>query len=97
MDRAALESFAMSKKAEPEYRPEDELATVENRPENPETAQKNHPESKKTAQKGVGKTAQNIIDILVGKPHCAKAESCEIPGNLEVGFGSAENAENAME
>ena len=83
MDRAALESFAMSKKAEPEYRLEDELTTAENRPENPETAQKNHPESKKTAQKSVGKTAQNIIDILVGNPHCTRAELCEILGKSD--------------
>lgn len=76
MDRAALESFADSKRPEPEYRPEDEIVIGKNHPENEKTAQKNHPENGKTTQKPVGKTAQKIIDILVYEPRISRAELC---------------------
>ncbi len=76
MDRAALESFANSKRPEPEYRPEDEIVLSKNRPDGKDTTQRNRPEVVKTAQTKVGKTAQSIIDILVSNPHCTRAELC---------------------
>lgn len=76
MDRAALENFANSKRPAPEYRPEDEIKLSGTNPITQKTAQKNHPENEKTAQKKIGKTAQNIIDILVSNPHCTRAELC---------------------
>ena len=83
MDRTALESFANSKQTEPIFRPEDEIRPAEILIYDEKTAQKNHPESVKTAQKKVGKTAQNIIDILVGNPHCTRLELCELLGKSD--------------
>lgn len=83
MDRTALESFANSKQTEPIFRPEDEIRPAEILINDEKTAQKNHPESVKTAQKKVGKTAQNIIDILVGNPHCTRLELCELLGKSD--------------
>ena len=51
MDRAALESFAESKRPEPEFRPEDEIILTKKCPINQKNAQKNQPEYLKNTQK----------------------------------------------
>ena len=83
MDRDDLERFAESQRPSPEFRPEDEIHVVENYPESQKTTQKNHPEINKTAQKRIGKTAQNIIDILVGDPHATRSDLCEMLGKSD--------------
>ena len=83
MDRDDLERFAESQRPSPEFRPEDEIHVVENYPESQKTTQKNHPETNKTAQKRIGKTAQNIIDILVGDPHATRSDLCEMLGKSD--------------
>ena len=84
MDRAALESFADSRRPEPEYRPEDEIIIAKTYPINQKTTQKTYPINQETTQKTypinsetrkpIGKTAQAILDILVSKPHVKRAE-----------------------
>ena len=84
MDRADLESFADSRRPEPEYRPEDEIIIAKTYPINQKTPRKTYPINQETTRKTypinsetrkpIGKTAQAILDILVSKPHVKRAE-----------------------
>ena len=51
MDRAALESFADSRRPEPEYRPEEEIIISKTYPINQEPTQKTYPDSSGVTQK----------------------------------------------
>lgn len=48
-----------------------------------ESESKNRPETSKTAQTRIGKTAQNIVDILVAYPQCTRAELCSKLGKAD--------------
>lgn len=94
MDRSDLENFANSKKAAPEYRPEDEIKltgncpysqknTQKTYPDNDNHTQKTYPDNDKHTQKKIGKTAQAILDELVADPHLTRTRLAEIVGKSE--------------
>lgn len=62
MDRAVLESFADSRRPEPEYRPEDEIIISKTYPINQEPAQKTYPDSSGVTQKDYPEN-RNITQI----------------------------------
>lgn len=83
MDRSDLENFANSKKAAPEYRPEDEIKLTGNCPYSQKNTQKTYPDNDKPTQKKIGKTAQAILDELVADPHLTRTRLAEIVGKSE--------------
>ena len=62
MDRAALESFADSRRPEPEYRPEEEIIISKTYPINQEPTQKTYPDSSGVTQKDYPEN-RNITQI----------------------------------
>ncbi len=94
MNRTDLEAFADSKVPEPEYRPEDEIVIGKTYPINAEPTQKTYPINAEPTQKTypinsvqrtkpIGKTAQEVLDILVSMPHANRAEIANAIGKSE--------------
>lgn len=94
MNRNDLEAFADSKVPKPEYRPEEEIVIGKTYPINAEPTQKTYPTNAKPTQKTypinsvqrtkpIGKTAQEVLDILVSMPHVNRAEIANAIGKSE--------------